>query len=221
MKKLISFFIFFSFTLGDDVVDRYIRYLQNLPTEVKKKRFLNLILPYVDKVDNELRELYEKVKKDLNSNSDKEYIIRLKQKYKTNKNIELLKRIKPHPKSITLAQAAIESAWGTSRFFVEANNIFGMWTTKDSECKIAAKELRMGQKTIWLKKYKTYECAIRSYYYTLATNRAYKKFREARYISNNPYYIASFLDRYSERGDLYSVDVIKVIYYNRFRKFDK
>ena len=208
------------FSNTQDVTQEYINYLQNLPPKVKKRRFVKLLLPYIKKVDNELRTLYKKTKNDLANNQNKEYIKYLKRKYKTNNNTELLKRIKPHPKSITLAQAAIESAWGTSRFFVVANNIFGMWTTKNQKCKVAALKLRNNNKQIWLRKYKTYECAIRSYYYTIATNKAYKEFREARWISNDPYYIASFLHNYSERGYDYTVDVIKVIYYNDFTKYD-
>jgi len=37
-------------------------------------------------------------------------------KFKTDNNRELLIRMKGHPVSIVLAQAAIESAWGESRF---------------------------------------------------------------------------------------------------------
>ena len=36
------------------------------------------------------------------------------------------------PVSLTPSQAAIESAWGSSRFAVEGNNLFGQWCYKTS-----------------------------------------------------------------------------------------
>ena len=41
---------------------------------------------------------------------------------------ELLVRMDIIPTSIALAQAAKESGWGTSRFALEGNAIFGQWT---------------------------------------------------------------------------------------------
>lgn len=40
----------------------------------------------------------------------------------------LLRRVDEVPAALVLAQAANESAWGTSRFAREANNLFGLWT---------------------------------------------------------------------------------------------
>ena len=51
-------------------------------------------------------------------------------RYKVKKGdiTELLKRMDMIPASIALAQAAKESGWGTSRFALEGNAIFGQWT---------------------------------------------------------------------------------------------
>ena len=57
--------------------------------------------------------------------------LRLKlREYKVKKSDfkELLKRMDIIPVSIALAQAAKESGWGTSRFALEGNAIFGQWT---------------------------------------------------------------------------------------------
>ncbi|MEM9158516.1 MAG: glucosaminidase domain-containing protein, partial [Verrucomicrobiota bacterium] len=40
---------------------------------------------------------------------------------------DLLSRVDVIPPSLALAQAAVESGWGTSRFAREGNNLFGMW----------------------------------------------------------------------------------------------
>ena len=94
-------------------------------------------------------------------------------KYKAVDPLDLLKRIKPHPISITLAQAALESAWGTSRFFVEANNIFGMWSrSKNSANTIKAGEVRKNGKQVHLQKFKSLEDSVRAYYFNLARNKA-------------------------------------------------
>ena len=43
---------------------------------------------------------------------------------------DLLMRIDTVPNSLVLAQAAIESGWGTSRFAKQGNNLFGHWCFK-------------------------------------------------------------------------------------------
>ena len=45
---------------------------------------------------------------------------------------ELVERVDIIPTSIALAQAAKESGWGTSRFALEGNAIFGQWTWSDN-----------------------------------------------------------------------------------------
>ena len=64
-------------------------------------------------------------------------------------------RLKTHPTSIVLAQAAIESGWGSSRFYKEANNVFGVWSYSENEPRIKAMEDREG-KSVYVKKYDVY-----------------------------------------------------------------
>ena len=45
----------------------------------------------------------------------------------------LEKRVGIIPPSLVVAQAAIESGWGTSRFLLEGNNLFGQWTFNPSQ----------------------------------------------------------------------------------------
>ena len=78
-----------------------------------------------------------------------------------------------HPISIALAQAAMESAWGTSRFFKEANNIFGVWAYYKNTPRIAALQKRNG-KTIWLRKYASLEDSVSDYYRNISKSSAYK-----------------------------------------------
>ena len=220
MKKLLlAFFLFFSYSTAEDSTKKYLNYLQNLPTKTKKYRFYKLLLPPIKKVHNDLEKLYLQVKNNIEKRKNLSYLNKLKKQYKAKSYNELLKKIKPHPISITLAQAAMESGWGTSRFFVEANNIFGMWS-KSKEGAIQAAQTRQNGKTIHLKRYNNLEEAIEAYYLNIARNSAYKKFQDIKFVSNDPYELVGYLDNYSEKKDLYTVELIKVIYYNTMTKYD-
>ena len=221
MKKFFLVFVLIGNLFGDEVSENYVRYLQNLQTKTKKYRFYKLVLPAVKKVDAKLRKLYIETYNDITNKTNINKIVTLKKIYGATDEIDLLKRIKPHPVSITLAQAAMESAWGTSRFFVEANNVFGVWSkSKDPTKTIVAKEIRNNGHQVYLRKYNSIEESIEHYYKNIATNRAYKRFRQARYNSDDPYEIVVYLDRYSEKKELYPVELIKIIFYNNMRKYD-
>jgi len=189
-----------------------------LTVKQKKQNFYDLVIPHIQEVDDELRTLFIKTKEDIKNHKN---LSALFKKYKTHNEKELLKRIKPHPISITIAQAIIESGWGTSRFFKEANNIFGMWSKSTAKNTIKASQTRKDGRVIHLARYKDLSDSIRAYYKNIATNPAYKKFREARFRSDNPYEIAAYLNNYSEKKDLYPVELIKIIYYNKLTRYDK
>ncbi len=125
--------------------------------------------------------------------------------------------IKPPPKSIAIAQAAIKSSWATSRFFRKAYNIFGVWSFDEDEPRIAALEKR-GNKTVWLKKYSSVEDAVYDYYRTLARSDAFADFRLAKMQTNDPFLLVTKLDSYSEKGSLYGEELISII---KFDNYDK
>lgn len=124
-----------------------------------------------------------------------------------------------HPISITLAQAAMESAWGTSRFYREATNIFGVWAYNKNTPRIAAKQKRNG-KTIWLRKYTSLEESVRDYYANISKSRVYKKFRELNKKDANVYDLVKELRMYSEKRDVYVKELAQIIRYNKFTKYD-
>ncbi len=194
---------------------------EKMSVATKKERFYYLLVPAIDKVYNELLVQYNEVKKDLESGSNSAKIEKLKNIYKVKTDKELLLALKPHPRSIALAQAAMESAWGTSRFFVKANNVFGMWSIKESEPRIAASEKRSGTKTIWLKKFDTIEESVREYYKMMGRSKAYKEFRRVRFESDDVNKIVKELGNYSEMGEKYIEELISMIRYNKLTKYDK
>jgi Bax protein len=193
---------------------------KNMSSKTKKERFYALLVPAIGKVYNELFMEYKRVFNDMKYSRNLFYKDYLKEKYGVKTDKELLMILKPHPPSIVLAQAAIESAWATSRFFREANNVFGMWSANKNESRIAANVKRGGTKTIWLRKFESIEESVRAYYKLISDTRAYREFRELRIQTDNPYKLVQKLDRYSEIGELYTKKLAQLIRYNKLTKYD-
>jgi len=192
---------------------------KKLSVKEKKERFVKLLQPAVTKVFNKLNAQYLEVKEKVEKNIEDKRIEKLKATYKVSSNEELLLALKPHPISIALAQAAMESSWATSRFFNKANNVFGVWSFNKDEPRIAAGEKR-GEQTIWLKKYNSIEESVEDYYKVLARSQAFSEFREQKIQTDDPHILVKFLDKYSEKGDEYGKELSAMIKFNKFAKFD-
>lgn len=187
----------------------------------KKTNFLKMIVPPLDEVYEEELNYFNNIQTLINENPDNAILESLREEYNAKDNLELLMALKPHPKSITLAQAAMESAWGESRFFQKANNIFGVWSYNANEPRIPASVMR-GDKTIWLKKYPTVKDAIKDYYKILSRSWAFKEFRKLNYQkeNQNPYLLVKKLQKYSERREVYTKELSTMITHNQFTRFD-
>ena len=187
----------------------------------KKKKFFALVVPAIQKVHEEQERQFKQIQEDMTRGENADLIAKLKKRYRVSSDTDLLLALKPHPQSIVIAQAAIESAWGTSRFFREANNIFGMWSKDPNEPRIAAGVKRKGKRTIWLRKFKTLDESIRQYYQTIGRVKEYKAFRELRFHSNDVTQLVKKLDKYSELGDKYTQMLASVIRHNKLTQYDK
>ena len=110
----------------------------------KKQAFFDFVRPSVRIENGNIRaerQALEAVKArakdgDMDSADDVEDIRRLAEKYRvpkretlTNRDVleDLLVRVDEVPEGLALAQAANESAWGTSRFAQNHRNFFGLW----------------------------------------------------------------------------------------------
>jgi len=179
---------------------------------VKKKKvtFIKIILPLI--IQENERILAER--KLVLSGSD---IIHLYKKYKVKapNKVELLKRIRPIPVSLALAQAAIESGWGTSYFARIGNALFGQHASKN-EKGISTRRAS----SVKIKAYDTLSGSIRDYMRNLNTHPAYKQFRSVRKNITNGLFLAKHLVDYSERKQEYVESVISVISFNNFTKFE-
>jgi Bax protein len=227
MRYIVYLFLIFSTAFGasQNIKTKLFYRVDTVPkhmdVKTKKKRFYYLIVPVVQKVHKELMLQHDTVLKDMKNSKNRREIQELKKVYKIVTDRELLLALKPHPQSIVLAQAAIESAWATSRFFTKANNIFGVWSTNRFQKRIAAQEKRDGKKTIWLRKFDTLEDSVRQYYKMIATAKVYKEFRQLRYDTTDVAKMVKKLDRYSEAGDKYTKKLLDIIEYNKLVKYDR
>ncbi|WP_052435333.1 glucosaminidase domain-containing protein [Sulfurospirillum cavolei] len=109
------------------------------------------------------------------------YLIALRNKYGIENLFdrdEYYKRINTIPVSMALAQAALESGWGKSRFAREANNLFGHWTYSGIGL---MPQNRLPGKTHMIRVFSSLQKSVTSYMLNLNTNDAYSLFRERRY----------------------------------------
>ncbi|WP_428738543.1 glucosaminidase domain-containing protein [Sulfurimonas sp.] len=217
MKNLLLIIFLLGNTIFADIQNKPAK---TMSVKEKKKRFYSIVVPEVDKVYERRAKVYLEIKNDLNNSVDNVKIDELKTFYKIKTDEELLMALKPIPKSIAIAQAAMESAWGTSRFFKEGNNLYGMWSIHKKDKKIAASKTRDNNVTVWIKQYNSLEDSVRGYYITLAKGKQYKRLRELNYISDDVYEIAKGLDKYSEKRELYVEEIKSIIRYNKLTKYD-
>lgn len=194
--------------------------LPPMTVQEKKERFKSLIIPAVNKVYADLMRQYESTEKSLVKGRGGAKIKKLKAEYKVSTDDELLMALKPHPKSIAIAQAAMESSWATSRISTQANNIFGVWSFDEDEPRIAALEKR-GDKTVWLRKYSSIEDSVSDYYRTMARSDAFSEFRQAKMKTSDPFVLVTKLNRYSEKGSAYGEELSAIIRSNKFDQFDE
>ncbi len=222
MKYIYLLVLLTSSLFANAVVPKYVPSVipKKMTTHTKKERFYYLLVPVVQKVHKELMQEYESVALDINNSTNTDKIANLKASYKATTDEDLLARLKPHPQSITLAQAAIESNWATSRFFVEANNVFGMWSANPNNPRISASRQRAGKKTIWLRKFDSIEASVRAYYRLIGSRKAYAEFRALRLQTDDPYKLVKKLNHYSELKEAYGVELAKIIRYNKLQKYD-
>ena len=197
--------------------------LKDLSIKDKKQYFIDLILPAILIAKEEYKERLEWVNRASSLDSlpagDKQILAELMKTYRAKSVDDLKIRLITHPVSIVLAQASIESGWGTSRFFVDADNIFGVWSFNESDPRIPSLSTRNG-KHMYLYKYNSLSESIDDYFKLLATRMPFSKFRKERAKTNDPYKLVNYLSDYSELGEEY-VEALKTqIRHNNFTKYD-
>lgn len=131
---------------------------------------------------------------------------------------QLQRRLDEIPVSMVLAQAALESGWGTSRFAKDANNLFGQWCF-DEGCGMVPGRRAQGARHE-VRSFETVDEAIWAYFRNINTHPVYKPLRDIRESARNTgddlsgLDLAAGLTRYSERGEAYIEEVRQVIRVN-------
>ena len=126
----------------------------------------------------------------------------------------LLRRADVVPVKMVMAQAIIESGWGTSNFAHEANNYFGMRCYSEN---CGVKPSAMDSSDFYVKVYPTEMAGIEDYLWTLNTGYAYRNFRRLRAEMRmqdkplDPVKLSGGLNKYSENGDDYIKMVSNII----------
>ena len=212
--------------------------LSLLPNEMKsiedsgkrKNLFIKIILPLVLEENNRIiidrKKLFTILNKNKNS---KDEIKWLNQKFKqygvVNKDLATLKvRMDIIPVSLAIAQAAKETGWGTSRFAIEGNALFGQWTWSGEGIKPAGADTNATYKVM---KFNMLKASVRAYQRNLNTHSSYKKFRfiRAQLRDDNKKLdslkLAEYLDNYAQTGTEYTKVLKQIIQQNQLKDFDE
>jgi len=213
-------------------------YLTKLPKDLKtlgntkKKRelFIKIVLPLIldenEKIQKDREKLFSILNKNFNTTGERVWLKRRFKEYKIeDKDLSKLKmRMDIIPVSIALAQAANESGWGTSRFALEGNALFGQWTW--SKKGISPKN-QDPDKTHKVLQFQVLKASVRAYKNNLNTHNAYKEFREKRaQLSGDSgkftgLDLAKYLKRYAANGEQYIRILEDIIVKNSLTDFDK
>ncbi len=137
---------------------------------------------------------------------------------------EILAHVDVIPPSLALAQAAIESGWGTSRFAQQANALFGQYDWSGNG--LVPREREAG-KNHTVRAFDYLVDAVKAYAINLNTNPAYAGFRTLRarmrgeHRAPDGYALARTLDRYSTRREAYVKELRLTIRANDLRALDE
>lgn len=202
----------------------------------KKANFFNFLHPMIKKANanvlqqrEELSEIHANLP-DLSS-QQAEKLAALAKTYKVSDELSLEKqvqeldiKINTIPASLVLAQAANESAWGTSRFAQEGNNYFGQWCFSEG-CGIVPNS-RDGGASHEVADFDSPYDSVKSYIKNLNRHPTYEPLRDLRQqaIDNNQavtgIVLAQGLIGYSERGEEYVKEIQQMIRYNKLSRFN-
>ena len=239
-RAVLRFFIFSLLVFAVTLIDRnplpdFSEYTQ---VQQKKRAFFEYMLPLIQETNQQViadrKELellaenapglnfFQRIK--LGQLAEKYFV---SQEDKTDSQVieQLMLRVDPVPASLALAQAAIESAWGTSRFAVQGNNLFGQWCYTKG-CGLVPRNREVGRQHE-VAVFSTVSESVESYIRNINTHRAYSDLRanrarlRAEKISVSGYQLAENLLEYSELREKYVDEVQAVIRLNNLARFDK
>ena len=200
------------------------------PSKRRKDIFIASVLPIIINANLETLDDRQKLCQALKENK-LEHIIKIAKKYGytseeigklKNKEI-LLKNIDAIPVSLAIAQAAVESGWGTSRFALEGNALYGQWAWNSKD---GIKPKSVEDSNIVVRSFDNLASSVKSYIINLNTHNAYKGMRTKRKRScDNENLIsglelANWMGNYATTRDEYIKILRTVISSNKLSDFD-
>lgn len=213
--------------------------MNEINTVDKKNIFISILLPIALRGNELVLEEREFIKDAISSNdlSQIEYFskrYKIKDYKKINfaklsvKQVEeikskLLIKVNKIPISMILAQAIIESGWGSSRFAKEGNALFGEWTWQKG---VGIKPQEKLDANYAVKNFSNISASLNSYILNLNRHEAYnemRNYRNKKYKNGDPitgYEAAKFLSGYAEIGYQYVTKVKDMIKFNKLERFE-
>ena len=213
-------------------------YLTKLPRDLnalgntKKKRelFIKIVLPLIlhenNKITEDRKKLFKILGKNFNTAGERVWLKRRFKEYKIDDGdlSKLKMRMDIIPVSLALAQAANESGWGTSRFALEGNALFGQWTWSKKGITPKNKDPNKSHKVL---QFQVLKASVRAYKNNLNTHNAYKEFREARAKLRQEdkkiigLELSKYIKNYASIGEKYVEIIDDIIERNSLTDFDK
>jgi Bax protein len=197
-----------------------------IPEEIRKKVFINYLLPAVVIERDRLLDILNHIefienrminKRKLRTN-DVLFFKNMMQLYDATSIKDLKIRVYPHPVSLVLAQAILESGWGTSRVFFKANNPFGImsFSADEPRRKFTNPET---QAEVYVRTYSNVNQSVEHYYYFLSKLASYEKFRKKRWERGSSFALVKLMKSYHETKD-YPPMIESIIKSNDLEKYD-
>ena len=212
-------------------------YLSKLPKDLKKikstnKRkdtFIKIVMPLIlsenEKILEDRKKLFRILGKQSNTMGEKVWLKRRFKDYdiKGEDIAELKLRMDIVPTSIAIAQAAKESGWGTSRFALEGNAMYGQWTWGGEGIEPSKKDKEKEHKIL---KFPKLQSSVAAYMKNLNTHRGYSEFRDKRSKIRekkqevNGLDLVDYLYNYAQTGSEYVKTLKIIIQQNNLNDFD-
>lgn len=215
-------------------LQRFPANMAKLPVDIKKQVFFQALLPMVVAENARIAQQRAFVLAqfaeagDLDS-AEQQTLSEIAEHYGVDKPLDdpaarrrLLRRLDTVPPALVLAQAAKESGWGTSRFALEANNLFGMWTW-DADAGLAPRDADEDADH-YVRIFPDLRASVRGYLYNINVGHAYLDLRAMRATlraagkAPDALKLAAALENYSANGARYVKAVQRMIRRNELMK---
>ena len=224
--------------LSPNIITIAPKFVKSIPTKHLKKSgnaqktsFIDLVLPLILASNDELRQRRASI---IAAGNAKDRVIleqwsklyRIDPKPLSDPQLlkQLLERVDTIPVALALAQAAVESGWGTSRFVLQGNALFGQWAWDENA---GMRPLAASNGRAVVRSFGSLLESVRAYMHNLNTHQNYQRFRNARFrlISIPEEAKANrlmvYLDSYAEIGEEYVVKLGLVMNSNEFNQFSR